>query len=774
MADNNVTVKGTVASVVFRNDETGYTVLVLELVDGGKVTCVGSFANLSVGAVLSVSGHKVNHRQYGEQIVADNYTMCNPTSEEGIVRYLSSGLIKGVGAVTAQNIYDMFGDDTFGVIENNPMLLSRVRGISKKKAMEIANAVSELKCMQEQIMFLQGYGMTVNLAMKIYNNYGADTKRLVLANPYRLVDDIDGIGFLTADKIAVSMGVDPQSEFRLRAAIIYTLRDAAEKDGNTYLLFDALMEKCSGLLSVDLTQYGQLVEDTVTKLVLEPSVKVFEVEGRRCVSFIRYYKLESGIASKLVALNHDVKRISVDADSLIEQFGTVNKIKFHESQSGAVKAALVNGVTVITGGPGTGKTTIIKCIGQILSGQGLRVFFCAPTGRASKRITQSTGFDAKTIHRMLGFEMHDDKPAFKYNYHNQLPCDAVVVDEASMVDVTVMYSLLCAIPSGARLILVGDKDQLPSVGAGNVLSDVIRSGVIEIRYLTHIYRQSEDSLIVSNAHLINHGHMPEINNRSKDFFYINTSDPAEMADTVIGLVTRRLPGYTGAAPMDIQVLGALKSGLCGVENLNNRLQDALNPRVYGKNEINVGSHLFRVGDKVMQTANNYELPFVKFGEGAPEEGQGIFNGDIGHIKTIDRNNGIVEVWYDDNRLATYGEAELTDLTAAYAITIHKSQGSEFDVVVIPLVSGPPTLINRNLLYTAITRAKRAVVLVGSKKILAMMVHNNYIAARTTNLCRFLQSEKVKYLRYFAEGAEAESTDGYPEQMPDDIPADEEF
>lgn len=774
MTDNNVTVKGTVASVVFRNDETGYTVLVLELVDGGKVTCVGSFANLSVGAVLSVSGHKVNHRQYGEQIVADNYTMCNPTSEEGIVRYLSSGLIKGVGAVTAQNIYDMFGDDTFGVIENNPMLLSRVRGISKKKAMEIANAVSELKCMQEQIMFLQGYGMTVNLAMKIYNNYGADTKRLVLANPYRLVDDIDGIGFLTADKIAVSMGVDPQSEFRLRAAIIYTLRDAAEKDGNTYLLFDALMENCSRLLSVDLTQYGQLVEDTVTKLVLEPSVKVFEVEGRRCVSFIRYYKLESGIASKLVALNHDVKRISVDADSLIEQFGTVNKIKFHESQSGAVKAALVNGVTVITGGPGTGKTTIIKCIGQILSGQGLRVFFCAPTGRASKRITQSTGFDAKTIHRILGFEMHDDKPAFKYNYHNQLPCDAVVVDEASMVDVTVMYSLLCAIPSGARLILVGDKDQLPSVGAGNVLSDVIRSGVIEIRYLTHIYRQSEDSLIVSNAHLINHGHMPEINNRSKDFFYINTSDPAEMADTVIGLVTRRLPGYTGAAPMDIQVLGALKSGLCGVENLNNRLQDALNPRVYGKNEINVGSHLFRVGDKVMQTANNYELPFVKFGEGAPEQGQGIFNGDIGHIKTIDRNNGIVEVWYDDNRLATYGEAELTDLTAAYAITIHKSQGSEFDVVVIPLVSGPPTLINRNLLYTAITRAKRAVVLVGSKKILAMMVHNNYIAARTTNLCRFLQSEKVKYLRYFAEGAEAESTDGYPEQMPDDIPADEEF
>lgn len=775
MGEIKVTVKGTVAGIVFRNDDTGYTVLVLELIDGGKATCVGTFANLSVGAILTVNGHKVMHRQYGEQIVADSYTLNNPTSKDGIIKYLSSGLVKGVGGVTAQNIYDMFGDDTFGVIENNPMQLAKVKGISKKKAMEIANAVSSLKQMQEQIMFLQGYGMTTNLAMKIYNNYGPDTKRLVLANPYRLVDDIDGVGFLTADKIAVSMGVEPQSEFRLRAAIVYTLKDSAEKEGNTYLVLDDMLESCGKLLGIDLNDYTQLVEDTLTKLVLEPSVKVFETDGRRCVAFIRYYKLESGIAAKLVALNHDVKRISVDADSLIAQFGTINKIKFHESQSGAVKAALVNGATVITGGPGTGKTTIIKCIGQILTSQGLRVLFCAPTGRASKRITQSTGFEAKTIHRMLGFEAVEDRMLFKYNRTNPLPCDAVIVDEVSMVDVNIMYNLLCAIPSGARLILVGDKDQLPSVGAGNVLADVIRSGVIEIRYLTHIYRQSEDSLIVSNAHLINHGHMPEINNRSKDFFYTALTDYPEIADTVIGLVTKRLPGYTGIAPMDIQVLAALKSGVCGVENINKRLQEAINPRVYGKNEITVGNNLFRVGDKVMQTVNDYELPFVKYGEGAPEEGQGVFNGDIGTVKSIDRANGIVEVWYDDNRLATYGEADLSDLQLAYAITIHKSQGSEFDVVVIPLVSGPPTLINKNLLYTAITRAKRAVVIVGSKKILAMMVHNNYIAARTTNLCRFLQEEQTKYLRYFSAEArnnQSAPQDEYDGGMPLDFDAED--
>ena len=756
-----ITVKGTVSAIIFRNEDNGYTVLNLETTDGDDITCVGNFATLSVGAVLNVTGTVSVHNRYGEQLAVTSYTVCNPTSKSGIVKYLSSGLIKGVGEVTANNIYAMFGDDTFSVIEFNPMLLAKVKGISKKKAMDIANAVAQLKNMQEQIMFLQGYGITVNLSVKIYNIYKTETKKLVLENPYRLIDDVDGVGFLTADRIAQSMGVEPVSEFRVRAAVIYELREAAEKQGNTYLLFDDLMKSCSNLLGSDLAEHGQLVEDTVTKLVLEPTVKVFDVEGQRCIALNKYYNLEKAIAMRLIVLNHDARRIMIDPDSKISQFETVNKISFHASQLGAVKSALINGVTVITGGPGTGKTTIIKCIADILKSHGLRLEFCAPTGRAAKRLSQSTGADAKTIHRLLGYERRGDKMAFKYNRNNKLPCDVVIVDEMSMVDVSVMYSLLAALEDGTRLVLVGDKDQLPSVGAGNVLADIIASGVIEIRYLTHIYRQSEDSLIVSNAHLINKGHMPEINNKSRDFFVMNYADFQQVSDTVVELVTTRLPKFTGLPSSEIQVLGALKSGVAGVENLNTRLQQALNPRQYGKSEFVVGKTVIREGDRVMQTVNNYELQFTRFStDGTLEDGEGVFNGDIGVVRRIDHANGVMEVLFDDNRLATYTEQDLDDLQLAYAITIHKSQGSEFDVVVVPLVNGPPTIINKNLLYTAITRAKTAVVLVGSKKILALMVHNNYIAARTTNLCRFLQQENTTHQRFF--GNETKASDGDPD------------
>ncbi len=744
-----LTAKGTVAGIIYRNDENGYTIFTLDTIDGDDITCVGTFPTLSVGAVLSVSGKVVVHNRYGEQLSVEKFTMSDPTSRQGIVKYLSSGLIKGIGEVTANSIYDKFGEDTFGVIENNPMLLVQVKGISQKRAMDISNAVAELKSMQEQIMFLQGYGLTVNLSVKIYNMYKEQTKRLVLDNPYRLIDDIDGVGFLTADKIAQSMGVERLSEFRIRAAIVHELKEAADKEGNTYLRFDDLMDACSKILEIDLTQCGQLVEDTVTKLVLEPLVKVFDEDGVRCIALLRYYKLEKAIANKLIALNHDAKRILIDADSLISQFETVNKITFHAGQLGAVKSALINGVTVITGGPGTGKTTIIKCIAEILTSHGLRLEFCAPTGSAAKRMSQSIGSEAKTIHRLLCYEPKGDKMAFRYNRYNTLPCDVVIVDELSMVDVSLMSSLLSALESGTRIVLVGDKDQLPSVGAGNVLADIIHSGVVEIRYLSHIYRQSNDSLIVSNAHLINHGQMPEINNHSRDFFYMNYSDFNQVSDTVVELVTTRLPKFTGLPSSEIQVLGALKNGVAGVENLNVRLQQALNPRVYGKAEMQVGKSVLRVGDRVMQTVNNYELPFVKFGDnGIVENGAGIFNGDIGVVRNIDKLNGIMEVLFDDNRLASYTSADLSDLQLAYAITIHKSQGSEFEVVVVPLVNGPPTIINKNLLYTAITRAKRAVVLVGSKKILALMIHNNYVAARATNLCRFLQEENAVHQKFF--------------------------
>lgn len=755
-----IDVKGTVAGIIFRNDDNGYTVFSLDCTDGNDIVCVGNFPTLSIGAVLSVRGKVSVHNRYGEQLIVESYTLSDPTSRAGIVKYLSSGLIKGVGEVTANNIYDKFGDDTFGVIENNPMMLVKVKGISQKKAMDIANAVAELKSMQQQIMFLQSYGITTNLAVKIYNIYKDETKLLVLANPYRLIDDVDGVGFLTADKIAQSMGIEPLSEFRVRAAIIYQLRESADKHGNTYLLLDDLIKSCSDILSVDLSNHGQLVEDTITKLVLEPLITVFELDNERCVALNRYYKLEKSIASRLIALNHDAKRIAIDAETLIAQFERNNKITFHVGQLGAVKSALVNGVTVITGGPGTGKTTIINCIADILTSHGLRMEFCAPTGRAAKRMSQAIGKEAKTIHRLLGYEVKGDKVQFKFNRFNTLPCDVIVVDEMSMVDVSVMSSLLAALENGTRIVMVGDKDQLPSVGAGNVLADIIRSGVVEIRYLSHIYRQSDDSLIVTNAHLINHGKMPEINNKSRDFFVMPYTDLKQVSDTVVELVTTRLPKFTQLPSSEIQVLGPLKNGVAGVDNLNVRLQQALNPRVYGKQELSSGKNILRVGDRVMQTVNNYELPYVRMlKDGTVEEGSGVFNGDIGFIRNIDRGAGTLEVLFDDNRLSTYTSADLSDLQLAYAITIHKSQGSEFPVVVVPLVNGPPQIINKNLLYTAITRAKHAVVLVGSKGILAMMVRNNYVAARTTNLCRFLVEENAIHQRYFGTRKIENNVDG---------------
>ncbi len=754
-----LTVKGTVAGIIFRNEENGYSVLSLDTTDGDDIVCVGSFPTLTVGTVLQVSGKVSVHNKYGEQLVVETYSVLNPTNKEGIIKYLSSGLIKGVGEVTATNIYNMFGDDTFGVIENNPALLAKVKGISARKAMDIANAVAQLKVMQEQIMFLQSFGISTNLSVKIYNIYKGDTKQLVSQNPYRLIDDIDGVGFFTADKIAQSMSIAAESQFRVRAAMVYTLKDTAEKQGNTFLYFNDLLERCSQLLQLDLSQYVQLVDETVSELVLEPTVKCYEVAGKKAIALLRYYKLEKNIAYKLSDLNVSAKRIMIDADSLIEQFEKINKIQFHASQAGAVKSALINGVTVITGGPGTGKTTIIKCIAEILSATGLRLEFCAPTGRAAKRLSQSTGRDAKTIHRLLGYEAQGGQMCFKYNRNNTLPCDVVIADELSMVDVTVMYSLLSALENGTRLVLVGDKDQLPSVGAGNVLADIIHSGVIEIRYLTHIYRQSEDSLIVSNAHLINSGHMPEINNKSKDFFVMSMNDFAEVSDTVVQLVTTRLPKFTKLPSSEIQVLGALKNGIAGVENINNRLQQSLNPPAYGKGEVQVGKNIIRVGDRVMQTVNNYELPFKRFmSNGSVESGEGVFNGDIGVVQQINRSDGTMEVLFDDNRLAHYAQQDFSDLQLAYAITIHKSQGSEFEVVVVPLVNGPPTIINKNLLYTAITRAKRVVVLVGSKKILSLMIHNNYIATRTTNLCRFLKEVSASISKFFGTTSTSAQTD----------------
>ncbi len=745
---------GTVSSIVYYNNTNGYTVLVLDCDCGEKITCVGTVANLAVGERLTIEGHSGYHNKYGEQLIIDSYTVDNPTSKEGIIRYLSSGLIKGVGEATAKNIYNMFGEDTMGVIESNPAKLAKVKGISAKKALEIGRAISDLRQMQEHILYLAQYDITTNLAIKIYNTYSTGTKSIVSSNPYKLIEDIDGVGFATADKIALSMGHDMAGEFRLRAGILYTLKDTADKEGNTYLLLDNLIDRCTKLLDMPLRDMGSRVDELMTKLVLEPAIKIFDIGSDRAVSLIRYYAIEHSVATSLIRLARDAKTLTIDIDSLVSQFERVNKIKFHHSQLDAVVGALSNGVSVITGGPGTGKTTIIKCIADILIGKGLTVEFCAPTGRASKRMSMACGREAKTIHRMLGYEYEQGRSRFMHNNTNPLECDVIIVDEMSMVDANIMYNLLKAVSCGTRLVLVGDKDQLPSVGAGNILSDMIKSGIIPVYYLTHIYRQSDDSLIVSNAHLVNQGNMPVIDNKSRDFFVMHGEDMRAVLDTVVELVNTRLPRFTKLPPTSIQVLGALKGGVAGIDELNKALQSTINGESVVKREISVGNHILREGDRVMQTVNNYELPFVRTNEhGYIEEGKGVFNGDIGFITKIDRANNIVEVSLDDDRLAQYASSELDQLMLAYAITIHKSQGSEFDVVVIPLLSGPPSIINRNLLYTAITRAKKLVVLVGSKGILARMVHNNYIATRTTLLCKFLVEEQCKYNKFFGSSDE---------------------
>jgi len=664
---------------------------------------------------------------------------------EGIVRYLSSGLIKGIGVVTAEAIVKKFGKDTLNVIENDPDKLSQIKGISKNKAMTIYNCYCDLKKMQKQIMFLQSYGISTKLSLKIYNVYKDATQEVVSKNPYRLIDDVDGIGFATADRVANSIGIESTSLFRIRAGVVYTLKESGEKSGNTFLFMDELKEKTLSLLNVDLVTLETALEEVIPQLQLDLMVSVIRLDDRKAVALSRYLNIERAIAGRLVKLKSEVYGIEEDFDTLIAEFERINKLKFHADQKNAIINASKSGVTVITGGPGTGKTTIIKCICRLFRAHGLKVELCAPTGRASKRLSEATGQEAKTIHRMLGVDFSTGKLTFRYNEYNPIDTDVLIVDETSMVDCVVFNSLLKALKRGCRLVLVGDKDQLPSVGAGNVLGDIITSGMFDINYLTYIYRQASDSLIISNAHLINQGKMPVFNNKSSDFFYLDTADNDETARQVVSLVTKRLPSFTNTDMRDIQVLSPLKQGAAGVENLNKLLQKEITPPAKNKGEFVVGSITFRLGDKVMQTQNDYETEWIKYhGDGRVEEGQGVLNGDIGYVTTVNAVENFVEVTFEDNRVVQYRHGDMLSLLLAYAVTVHKSQGSEFDVVVIPVYGGTPTILNKNLLYTAVTRAKKYVVLVGSKKYIAMMVKNNYIVLRNTLLKHFLEEEYSKY------------------------------
>ena len=741
-------IEGPIEEIIFRNDLNGYTVFIIDF-KSTPVTCVGKLINANIGENVALEGEYVNNSKYGYQFSFDSYEITLPTSLVGIQKYLSSGLIKGVGPVTARNIVQHFKEDTFDIIEMSPASLAEVKNISLKKALDIGDKFKELRKLQNTVIFFQQYEITTNMALKIYEIYGSKAVEIVKNNPYRLVEDVEGIGFLTADKIAKKIGIPFDSEYRVRAGLLHTLNSSIDKTGNTFLPKGMLFAQAEALLGLNKEENKEMFENALSGLTLDKSVMLSWHNGIEIVMLSKYYFYESSVAQKLALLNSSTVIKKQDLEDEITFFEEKNHIKFHEEQKNAIINAINNGVSVITGGPGTGKTTIIKCIIEIIKQNKLRFMLLAPTGRASKRMSDSTGEEAKTIHRALEVASGDLAvlSRFIHNENNPLKTDVVIVDEMSMVDVALMSHLCKALPRDCKLILVGDKDQLPSVGAGNVLDDIIKSGTINVSMLTKIYRQSDDSLIITNAHLINNGKMPYINNSSKDFFFEEKNDVVDTKATIVDMVVRRLPNFTGLESNQIQVLAPLKAGVCGIDNLNKCLQNCINPPSIKKMEIVIGNNIFRVGDKVMQTTNNYNLVWKKMNGLVEEEGEGVFNGDIGYIELIDYQTGEMVVDFEDGRRCLYPRTEINQLSLAYAITIHKSQGSEFDIVIIPAIAGPSMILTRNLIYTAVTRAKKMVVIVGEQKNLKRMVANNYTVQRFTLLKDLLitSDKKIKEL-----------------------------
>lgn len=733
-------IKGNVVDVIFRNADNGYSVV--ELACKGKLlTAVGKFPPVTEGQDLLLEGSYVMNPQFGQQFSATRISIAPPTSEESIIRYLSGGLFKGVGEVTAAAIVAEFGTDTLKVIESDPAALSRVRGVSLKKAMEINTSYHLLSDMQEAILFLQDLDISLNMAIKIYRIYEGDTKKIVTANPYRLVEDVDGIGFLTADKIAKSLGIREDSRFRITAAIIYTLKEATNKNGHTYLPKDILIKECGRLLRLGRIDSDELINDVVDEIEVSGKIVCLDKGEHIAVLLSGFYITERAIAGTIVRLSrtrNNLDDISVRDD--IAEYERINGITLHEGQKAAIEGCLSDGISVVTGGPGTGKTTIIKCIISILKSRGKKFALCAPTGRASKRLTEATGEEAKTIHRMLDLAFGEGG-AFSFDERTKLDADVVIVDEVSMCDEYVFSALLSAMRGGASLIMVGDKDQLPSVGAGNVLADVIACNIVNVYCLTQIYRQEEGSLIISNAHAINRGIMPTIDNRSKDFFFGACDSADEILHTVIDMVTKRIPSFTSLPPEKIQVLCPMKKGIAGVESLNEALQSALNPKEKGKAELKVGTSVFRTGDKIIHTVNNYSLEWKN--EDDSSEGSGVYNGDIGYITDINLAEPSVTVQFEDGKIAKYTQGSFDQIKLAYAVSVHKSQGCEFPVVVLALMKGHYIVMTRNLLYTAVTRAQKMVVILGAKETLAGMVSNTYTSRRYSMLCDFITETAMR-------------------------------
>lgn len=740
-------VTGYIDHIIFRNEDNGYTVMVLKGVeDEEELTCVGTFPVITQGASVEAEGKYIQHPVYGKQFQADRLTEKMPEDALAMERYLGSGAIKGIGAALAGRIVRHFGENTLKIIEEEPERLAEIKGISEKKAREIAMQMAEKSDMRKAMMFLQKYGISLNLGAKIYQKYGDSVYSVLQENPYRLADDISGVGFKIADEIAYRIGIHTDSDYRIKSGMVYTLLQATG-EGHTYLPKEELFQKASELLGVD-TSY---MEKHLVDLSMERKIIQKEQDDRILVYPAQYYYLELNTARMLRELDvfapEDEKLIDRRIVQIEKETGTV----LDEMQKKAVREAASHGLLVLTGGPGTGKTTTINAIIRYFEGEGAEIRLAAPTGRAAKRMTEATGYEAQTIHRLLELSgmPEDDRVGqsihFERNAENPLETDVIIIDEMSMVDIHLMHSLLMAVTAGTRLILVGDENQLPSVGPGNVLRDIIRSNQFSVVELTKIFRQASESDIVVNAHKINKGEQVEINNKSRDFFFLKRYDADIIIRVVIALIQEKLPKYVDAKPFEIQVLTPMRKGLLGVERLNQILQRYLNPPDPSKKEKEYGQGLFREGDKVMQVKNNYQLEWEIRGRyGIPiEKGVGVFNGDTGIIKTINEFAETAEVEFEDGRYAEYSFKQLEELELAYAVTIHKSQGSEYPAVILPLLSGPRMLLNRNLLYTAVTRARKCVTVVGSEETFREMIKNEKQQHRYSSLdLRIRESEQI--------------------------------
>ena len=741
-------IKGYVAHIIFRNAANGYTVFELQGEKEEEITCVGTLQALDEGELLELTGEYIQHAVYGSQFQVSSFRIVSPEDAAGMERYLASGAVKGIGASLAARIVKRFGKDTFRIIEEEPERLAEIKGISERKAMDIAAQVEEKRGLREAMIYLQKYGISNALAVRIYETYGGRLYSVLEENPYRLADDIDGIGFKKADELAARIGIHTDSDYRIRSGILYVLLQASG-EGHVYLPKELLVSRAAALLELS----ASAVQDQIPNLAMDKKLVVKTQEGQTLCYAGSFYYMELACARMLQELNGKIEEPSLGPEgdervrSRIEKLQAAEGMELDELQKRAVLESIRSSILILTGGPGTGKTTTINMMIRYFEGEGLDLFLAAPTGRAAKRMTEATGYEARTIHRMLELSgavpEEGRRASFERNEENPLEADVIIVDEMSMVDISLFCSLLKAISPGTRLILVGDVNQLPSVGPGQVLHDLIASQAFPVVRLQKIFRQAGESDIVVNAHRINRGEEIRLDNKSRDFFFLERNSIPVIYKHMVQLISEKLPPYVKASPFDIQVLTPMRKGNLGVETLNRILQGQLNPPGESKREVQLGDTLYREGDKVMQTKNDYQLEWeVVSRYGIPiDRGVGVFNGDMGMIREIDESARSVVVEYDEHRRVTYSFQQMEEVELAYAITIHKSQGSEYPAVILPLMGGPRMLFNRNLLYTGVTRARDCVTILGNRQVVREMIANESEAKRYTSLDKRIRELK---------------------------------